>query len=60
MPVAIGNELKLQDNKVSAEYGELFIKLLCIDKACLSVHIFKTAEHRRKPKVFLYCYINIF
>lgn len=27
MPVAIGNELKLQDNKVSAEYGELFRKL---------------------------------
>lgn len=27
MPVAIGNELKLEDNKVNAEYGELFRKL---------------------------------
>ena len=27
MPVAIGNELELQNNKVSAEYGELFRKL---------------------------------
>jgi len=27
MPVAIGNELKLENNKVNAEYGELFRKL---------------------------------
>ena len=27
MPVAIGNELKLEDNKVNAEYGELFRKM---------------------------------
>ena len=27
MPVAIGNELKLQNNKVSAEYDNLFRKL---------------------------------